>query len=162
MKARVKTRTKAVNTTISVSIRAPIDLVFAHVTAPESVPRWLPRVVRAWYTPDELPTVGSVLHVATSIRGTRRETEWQFVVTQFDLGRSVSFEGKRWPFEFQNTLRLQPGAAATRLRYELQVSAKEWGARLLVRMVARSFTRRLASELRVAKTQLERSSGISG
>jgi len=162
MKSRVKTRTKVVNTTVSVSIRAPIDSVFAHVTAPESIPRWLPRAVRAWYTPDELPTVGSVLHVAISIRGTSRETEWQFVVTQFDPGRSMSFEGKRWPFEFQNTLRLRPDAAATRLRYELQVSAKEWGARLLVRLVARSFTRRLAGELRAAKTQLERSSGISG
>jgi hypothetical protein len=103
-----------------------------------------------------------VLHVATSIRGTRRETEWQFVVTQFEPGRSMSFEGKRWPFEFQNTLRLRPAAAATRLRYELQVSAKEWGARLLVRLVARSFTRRLAGELRAAKTQFERSSGVSG
>lgn len=161
MKSRVKTRTKVVNTTVSVSIRAPIDSVFAHVTAPESIPRWLPRVVRAWYTPDELPTVGSVLHVATSIRGTRRETEWQFVVTQFEPVRSISLVGERWPYKFQRSLQPQSVTGTTRLRCIVRVSAKEWGARLLVRLVARSFSRRLARTLRDAKTQLERSSGVS-
>lgn len=148
----------ALQLTLTDSIAAPPDRVFAVMTDMDSVSKWMPNLVK-------IETVTSGPYgPGTRWRETRKmfgkEATWEFEVKRAEPGRLLELyvDGKKGSSkrgEYRFTYYLEPSGPGTSVRMEGEIGGMGWLAELFGKMFLGHFKKACAKDLTAMKAFIE-------
>lgn len=97
----------------SITIRRPIEDVFAALTDVENTEKWFPGKVKEWWTSDPPHGVGSTRHAVVTMGWFRTEND--AVATVYEPPRRAAMKGTSRNAPFEATLDFSPAEGGTRV-----------------------------------------------
>jgi hypothetical protein len=131
-----------------------MDEVFAYIADAKSLREWHGGVIRSWCEPPGPVHEGTVVHLLTESPLPWRGTARRLMVTMYDPSRSMALTSSLGPYEFRTRYALERVGRGTRVRCEFESGAADRAARLLLPLVSRVMSRRLAASLKRLKARL--------
>jgi uncharacterized protein YndB with AHSA1/START domain len=136
----------------TVTIRRPVEEVFAFLAEFENVPRWNHAIESTTKTSSGPVGVGSAYR---QIRSEPRRSEESFEVTVFEPARRLAIEGEIGPFHARAEYLLEPIEGATRLTNAVELEPSSTVAKFLAPFAGSRIKTAVAENLGVLKRLLE-------
>jgi uncharacterized protein YndB with AHSA1/START domain len=136
----------------TVTIRRPVEDVFAFLADFENVPRWNHAIESTTKTSSGPVGVGSTYR---QIRSQPRRSEEGFEVTVYEPARRLAIEGEIGPFHTRAEYLLEPIEGATRLTNAVELEPSSVVAKLLAPFAGSRIKTAVAENLGVLKQLLE-------
>ena len=125
---------------ISVTIKRPVEDVFAVVSNPENAPKWQSGTLEAKQTSPGPIGVGTTTRSVSTVLG--RRIEFEFEVTEFEPNRKQAGRSKSGPFPVQASTTFEPIEGGTRVNQTVEAEPGGFfklAEPLLVTMTKRQF-----------------------
>jgi len=136
----------------TVTIRRPVEDVFAFLADFENVPRWNHAIESTTKTSSRPVGVGSTYR---QIRSEPRRSEEGFEVTVFEPARRLAIDGEIGPFHARAEYLLEPIKGATRLTNAVELEPASAVSKLLAPFAGSRIKTAVAENLGVLKQLLE-------
>lgn len=136
----------------TVTVRRPVEVVFAFLADFENVPMWNVAIERTTKVTSGPLGVGTRYR---QIRTTPRRRQEAFEVTVFDPPRRVAIEGEIGPFRARLGYLLEPVGEETRLTNTAELEPSSVPSRLLAPLAASRIKAAVATNLNQLKLVLE-------
>jgi uncharacterized protein YndB with AHSA1/START domain len=136
----------------TVTIRRPVEDVFAFLADFENVPRWNHAIESTTKTSSGPVGVGSTYR---QIRSEPRRSEEGFEVTAFEPARRLAIEGEIGPFRARAEYLLEPIEGATRFTNAVELEPSSVASKLLAPFAGSRIKTAVAENLDDLKALLE-------
>jgi uncharacterized protein YndB with AHSA1/START domain len=140
------------STTSAITIRRPIEDVFAVATDVEKTGRWFPGNVQEHWTSPPPHGVGSTRRAVVTMFGRRSQND--AVTTEYDPPHRAGMRGTSPNAPFDTTLTFSPDGDGTRVELSTTFSFRGW-TRIFGPVVSRGYGWAVARGLRTLKRLME-------